>query len=846
MRRIHLLMALLVCTQMAFAQSGTGQNRRSAQTTRTEGTERIVTSHDSRGIAAGEVMSDEEIVEYIKAEQAKGTNEKQIMINLMRRGVSEAQLSRIRNNYLDEVEKRGDSKRKRSQTDEQQMRTRERNGLGHDMHLAQDSLDVVIPDSIGLANLRLELEKKPVIFGHDIFSNKALNFEPNLNIATPENYRLGAGDEVIIDVWGAAQSTVIDVISPDGYLNIDMLGLVYLSGMTVKEADAHLKQQYSKIYAGISGDEPNSHIKLTLGKIRTIQVSVMGEVENPGTYTLSAFASVFHALYQAGGVNDIGTMRSIKVSRDNKPVAVLDIYDYLLNGRTGDDIRLSDGDVITVGTYDCLVDAAGKVKRPMLYEMKEGETAADLLRYSGGFAREAYRGDVRIERMGEREKQIFTLDAAAQGGFLMRDGDVMTVDSIADTYENLIEAKGALYRPGKFQLGNGTHTVGQLIKRAGGLRPDAFVNRALLNRRLPDLTMENLSVDVAGIVAGTTPDIELRSNDVLYVPAISDMQEIPFLTIYGEVAMPGKYRYSANSRIEDIILMAGGLTEKASTARVEVVRRMRNSDALATSDTIAQTFSFPIDKGLLVANGNQFVLQPYDAIYVRRSPGYQEQLNVEVSGEVAFAGTYVLDRKEMRLSDLVNAAGGITDRAYPLGARLERRMTPEERDAALRMLKTVQRQLDSVSVSKIEVPFVQTVGIELDKALLNPGSDADVVLQDGDKLIIPQFTNTVKISGDVILPNIVTYKKGKSLKHYIEQAGGYGMNAKKSKTIIIYKNGTVARAKGGKSSIIQPGCEIIVPSKVARKGMSTSEILSLSSTSASLATVVLALINLFK
>lgn len=846
MQKIHLLMALLLCTQMAFAQSETGNNRRSVQKSRTEGTERIVTSVNSRNASSGEVMSDEEIVEYIKGEQAKGMNEKQIIINLMRRGVGEAQLTRIRNNYLDEVEKRGDSKQKRNKTDEEITRIREKEWFGDDMILKQDSLDVVIPDSMELLNLRLEIEKKPVIFGHDIFNNKTLNFEPNLNIATPENYRLGAGDEVIIDVWGAAQSTVIDVISPDGYLNIDILGVVYLNGMTVKEANNHLKEQYSKIYAGISGDAPNAHIKLTLGKIRTIQVSVMGEVENPGTYTLSAFASVFHALYQAGGVNDIGTMRSIKVSRDNKPVAVLDIYDYLLNGRTGDDIRLADGDVITVGTYECLVDAAGKVKRPMLYEMKEGETASDLLRYSGGFAREAYRGDIRIERMGEREKQIFTLDASAQSAFLMKDGDVMTVDSIADTYENIIEAKGALYRPGKFQLGGGANTVGQLIARAGGLRPDAFVNRALLNRRLPDLTMENLSVDVAGIVAGTTPDIELRSNDVLYVPSISDMQDIPFLTIYGEVAMPGKYRYSANSRIEDIILMAGGLTEKASTARVEIVRRMRNSNAVLTSDTIAQTFSFPVDKGLVVSNGNDFVLQPYDAIYVRRSPGFQEQFNVEVSGEVVFAGTYVLDRKDMRLSDLVKAAGGITDRAYPLGARLERRMTPEEREMALRMLKTVQRQMDSVSVSKIEVPFVQTVGIELDKALQNPGSEVDVVLQNGDKLIIPQFNNTVKISGDVILPNMVTYQEGKKLKHYIEQAGGYGMNAKKSKTIIIYKNGTVARAKGGKSSIIQPGCEIIVPSKIARKGMSTSEILSLSSTSASLATVVLALINLFK
>lgn len=843
MRRTYLLLVLLMVLQCVYSQSN---NRK-----------QTVTGRNEKSMQASEysdvgVMTDEQIMEYIKAEQAKGTDRKQIVINLLKKGVSETQLNRLRRTYLEEIEKlekQGKRKKKNIndiETEAMLERNRERLTISQDFGFFSDSLDVIIPDSVALMELRMKLDERPKIFGHNIFRDKALNFEPNMNMATPDNYKLGPGDEVVIDVWGAAQSTVIDEISPDGYLNIDMLGPVYLSGMTVKEADAYLKEQFSRIYAGISGDNPNAHIKLSLGKIRTIQVSVMGEVENPGTYALSAFASVFHALYQAGGVNEIGTLRAIKVARGGKTIVTIDVYDYLLNGKNSNDIRLADGDAVIVDTYDCLVDVQGKVKRPMLYEMKTSESAADLLRYAGGFAREAYRADIRIERVGDRERQIYTLDAEEQKAFKMRDGDIMSVDSIADSYENMVEAKGALFRPGKFQLGGNIRTVKQLIERAGGLKPDAFVNRALLNRRLPDLTMENQSVDVAGIVAGTTEDIELRNNDVLYIPALSEMEELKVIDIYGEVAMPGKYRFAENTTIEDVILMAGGLKDKASTARVEVVRRMRDSNALTSNDTIAKTYSFPIDKGLVVSRGSNFRLQPYDAVYVRRSPGYYEQQNVEISGEVAFAGTYVLDRKNMRLSDLVKSAGGLSDRAYPKGARLERRMSAEEKTRALQTLRTVQRQMDSVDISKIEVLDIHTVGIELDKAISNPGSDFDVVLQDGDKLIIPQFSNTVKISGNVVYPNTVTYKENKSLKYYIEQAGGYGQNAKKSKAIIIYKNGTVARAKGSNSKLIQPGCEIIVPTKVHRQGMSTTEILSLSSTSASLATVVIALINLLK
>lgn len=839
MHKINLLLVLLLAVNFAFAQNSNRSKIRQDNNGRIQ-KDYVLNKNDNVG---SKVMTDKEILQFVKDEQDKGTANNQIVMELLKRGVTKEQLNNIRNKYIKESRKK--NKITKSE-DADFVRVREKNNLTDELGYFKDSLDVILPDSLQLVELEEKMNQKIKIFGHNIFKDKELNFEPNLNISTPVNYKLGPGDEVIVDIWGATESKASDVISPDGYINVENLGLVYLNGLTVKEADAHLKELFAQIYEGLSGNQPTAHIKLTLGQIRTIQVRVMGEVENPGTYSLSAFASVFHALYQAGGVNEIGTLRAIKVFRNNTKVVTLDVYDYLLNGKTGDDVRLEDGDVITVDTYNCLVNVEGKVKRPMYYEMKPTETVTDLLRYSGGFTRDAYRGDVRIERMGDRERQIYTLDNSEQKNFPVKDGDILSVDSIRETFENLVEVKGALFRPGKFQCGAEISTVRQLVEKAGGLRPDAFVNRGILNRRLPDMTMENLSIDIKGIMAGTAADVALRPNDVLYVPSINEVEETKILMIHGEVAFPGKYRYAENTSIEDLILLAGGLKDKASTAKVDVARRTRNSDALTSGDTIAQIFTFSIDKGLVVTGDRSFTLQPYDAVYVRRSPMYYEQQNVEIVGEVSFAGTYVLDRKGLRLSDIIKSAGGLTDKAYTKGARLERKMTAEERRRTLEALKTVQKQMDSLDISEIDIKPIMQVGIELDKAIKNPGCDADIVLEDGDRLVIPQLTNTVKVDGNVMFPNAVAYKDGAKLKHYIEQAGGYGMNAKKSKAIVVYMNGTVARAKKNSKDLIQPGCQIIVPTKQARKGMSTTEILSLSSTSASLATVVLALINLLK
>ncbi len=827
---------LLFVSQSLFAQSGKAK----LQDAKSKNSKSSLISNTVSNAASNDVMTDEELIMYIMEEQAKGTDKNKIVLDLVKKGVTEAQLKRVRENYL--ASKKGSKANSASSfSDMSAVPTRQRtqsqfSGLAYTV----DSLDVVIPDSVELANMFLDKEIN--IFGHDIFANKQLVFEPNLNVATPETYRLGPGDEVIIDVWGASQSTFRDYISPDGYVNVEMLGLVYLNGKDVKEANEYIKEKYSQIYSGISGDNPNSEIKLTLGQARSIQVRVMGEVENPGTYTVSSFASVFHALYLAGGVTEIGTMRDIKLSRNNKVISSLDIYDYLLNGKTDGDVSLADGDVITVSTYKSLVNVEGGVKRPMYYETSDKETVADVLGFAGGFASNAFRNDVRIERKGEKEMQIFTLDENGSKTFLLKDGDVLTVDTIANTYENVVEAKGALYRPGKFQLGT-VSTVKELIEIAGGLKPEAFMNRAVLNRRLPDMTMENVSIDLNALMNRTADDIELRNYDVLFVNSIEDQRSVQYVDVYGEVAFPGRYRYVSNASIEDFVLISGGLTEKASAVRVDVVRKNYDPYAVEPIDTIANVYSFDIDKDLKIVGDSKFVLKPFDAIYIRRSPTYFSESNVTVEGEVAFAGTYTIDNKNLRLSDLVKKAGGVTNSAYIKGARLERKLSDTERERMEQTLKIVQRQMLPEDVENISVANVQEVGIELEKAMKQPGGEYDLLLKDGDRLIIPEFENTVTISGNVMFPNTVSFKEGKRLKYYINQAGGYGEKAKRSKAIVIYKNGTVARAKKY-STKIEPGCEIIVPTKPVGKAWSPAEIFSLTSSSASLATVIISLINL--
>ncbi len=800
-------------------------------------------------------MTDDQVVQYVKQAQSAGKSQKQITNELLRRGVTKEQVLRIKKKYEEE-----DADSKKSAQKTTQMRKRRVN-VGADGEMDQrtsyesaeidDQMTIIDAENEDreLAEENEDMDMEQRIFGHDLFTNRNLSFEPNINLATPQNYRLGPGDEVIIDVWGSSEDNIRQVISPEGNIQVPALGPVHLNGMTIKQANSYLQREFSKIYSSIGGDKPTTQVRVTLGDIRTIQINIMGEVSVPGTYTLSAFSSVFHALYRAGGVNRIGSLRDIKVVRSGKTIANLDVYEILMQGKVNDDIRLQEGDVIIVSPYQELVQIGGKVKRPMYYEMKPTETVHTLLEYAGGFTGDAYKKAVRLIRKSGREHQVYNVDEMDFSVFRLDDGDLVTVDAILDRFENKIEVRGAVYRAGLYQLDGSVNTVKQLIKKAEGLRGDAFLNRAIIDREREDLTHEIIQVDIRGLMNGTVADIPLQKNDILYIPSIHDLQEEQTLTIHGEVANPGTFLYSDNMTVEDLVLQAGGLLESAATTRVEVARRMKSPNSTEFTTTVGETYVFDLRNGLLVGEGSDtFHLQPFDEVYVRKSPAYFKQQNVKVGGEVLFSGTYAMTKKNERLSDLIEKAGGVTENAYIKGARLMRRMSEEEirrQQDAIRMAKNSTGG-DSISLDQMDLRTTYSVGIDLQEALNKRGGDADLVLQEGDELFVPEYVSTVKISGAVMYPNTVSFEKGKSLKYYISQAGGFGNNAKKRKAYVIYMNGNVSRIRSNNSSKIEPGCEIVVPSKDPSKKMSTAEVISVGTSVASLATMIATLVTLFK
>ena len=821
-------------------------------------------------------MTDDQLMQFVIREHNAGTSQQQIVTKLMQRGVDIQQIRRVKAKYERQIKQSGLGNVADKAVGDAETRMRQNNGktkdsntpeittskdAGTSYHIQdittwqqtydensedfirmQAELGGLLPtDSIEWLNQLLkekELDQKKV-FGRDIFNNKELTFEPNMNIATPQNYKLGPGDAVFIDIYGASQKTIEGTISPDGEITIDGFGPVHVSGLTVAQANSKLRSTLGARYS-------SSQIKLTVGQTKTIMVNVMGEVKVPGTYTLSAFATVFHALYMAGGTNELGTLRSIKVYRNNKLVTVVDIYDYILNGKLTGNIRLADNDVIVVGPYDCLVNITGKVKRPMYYEMKRNESLSTLLKYSGGFAGDAYTKSVRVVRKTGQQRSVLNIEEFDMASFHVSDGDSVSVDSILPRYENTVELKGAVFRPGLYQLGNNINSVRSLIEHAEGITEEAFTNRAVMHRMKADRTLEVVSVDLAGILNGTSADIPLKENDVLFVPTKQDAMVDRTITIHGEVHYPGIYKYADNETIEDFILQAGGLRESASMVKVDVARRVSDPKATVNDSIIARTYSFAIKDGFVVDGTPGFTLMPFDEVYVRKSPGYSAQQNIKVEGQAMFPGTYTLSMKNERLSDILKKAGGVTDLAYTPGARLERRITPDER---LRM-QTITNMLnsqsgnDSLDIKKLDLGNTYYVGIELDKAIAEPGGDADIVLREGDRLIIPEYNGTVKISGDVMYPNTVAYEKGKRASYYIDQAGGWGDRAKKSNTYIIYMNGTVAKV--GHNAKIMPGCEIVVPSKPKKDARTLAQILTIGTSVASLATMIATIANIVK
>lgn len=832
-------------------------------------------------------MTDEQILKFVMKENAEGTSQAQIVTKLMQKGVTIEQIRRVKDKYERQAKNKGLGTVSSKDTEEDNGRQRKNNGkkgsskndddeespqyrikdtrekkkskskevvydeTNEDWLMMQDELNTFIPDTTAMLEKLLAEKRKKKVFGRDIFNNKDLTFEPNMNIATPQNYILGPGDAVYIDIYGASQKTIESTVSPDGEVTIEGFGPVQVSGLTVAQANARLRSTLGARYS-------SSKIKLTVGQTRSIMINVMGEVKNPGTYTLPAFATVFHALYMAGGTNDIGTMRNIKVYRNNRLVSVVDIYDYILNGKLTGNVRLADNDVISVGPYDCLVNITGKVKRPMYYEMKRNESVGTLLKYAGGFTGDAYKKSVRIVRKTGREYSVYNVDEFDMSAFHLADEDSVSVDSILPRFSNMVEVKGAVFRPGMYQAGGDINSVKTLIEHADGLREEAFTARAVMHRMKKDRTLEVVPVDVEGILDGTVPDIPIQNNDVLFIPTKQEMMEEQTITIHGEVQYPGIYRYADNETLEDFVLQAGGLKQTASTVKVDVSRRIVNPKALTTDSVIARTYTFALKDGFVIDGTPGFKLMPFDEVYVRKSPGYYKQQNVVVEGEVMFSGTYTLSKKNQRLSDLIKSAGGVNDRGYVAGARLERKVNESERarmEAVLKKAKEEAEQMeieaakenkkidlkDSEKIKKFEIPEFYSVGIELDKALANPGCDADIVLREGDKIIVPQYNGTVKINGAVMYPNTVGFQKGKKAKYYINQAGGFSEKAKKSQTYIVYMNGTIAKVS--QNAKPKPGCEIVVPEKEINK-MTIAEKMTIGTSVASIATMIATLANI--
>ena len=809
--------------------------------------------------AYSQSMSDTQILQYVMQQKKLGKAESEIAQDLLKKGATLEQIQKMRQKYAKQLEQTGmgqtadkalgdasDRMRKNNgalrevDTDAKarQMRQQQMMQNRPDSWLYADDMTMYqSPDSLYFT----EGEKGKKVFGRDIFNNKALTFEPVMNIATPQNYVLGPGDQLIIDVYGDTQKSEQLTVSPDGDVNVPDYGPVHVAGLSVSAAQSRVRSKLGTYYE-------SSDIKVTVGQTRTILVNVMGEVKAPGTYTLSAFATVFHALYMAGGVSDLGTLRNIKVYRQGRQISVVDVYEFILNGRLAGNVRLQDNDVIQVGPYESIVDISGRVKRPMAYELRKNESLSTLLKYSGGFASDAYKKSLRVLRKNGRMKTVFNVEEFEMQDFKMFDGDSVNVDSIIDRFENMVEVKGAVYRPGMYQLGEKVSSVRSLIDNADGLTEEAMVSRAVLRRMKPNRTQEVITIDLKGIVEGTAADVPLENEDILFIPTLAEHQNLRTLSIDGEVIFPGTYEYAEKMTVEDLILQAGGLTDNASTVKVDVARRMIDPEATTSTMEIAKTFSFAIKPGFEFDGDKSFTLEPYDVVSVRRSPVSAELFKVRVEGEVAYEGSYTLSQKNQRLSDVLKAAGGVVPGAYVRGARLIRTMNEDERARMQEVIKMARQSgsadtKDSINLEQLALSETYTVGIHLDEALANPGGDEDIELQDGDRLVVPRYNRTVKISGDILKPNVVAFKNKKNYKYYIEQAGGYGRRARKTNTYILYQNGTIAKAS---KAPIEPGCEIIVPTKGPKDPTNLQQWLSIGTSAASLATMFVSIANMLK
>ena len=696
----------------------------------------------------------------------------------------------------------------------------------------------------------------PKIFGADIFRNSNLTFEPNLHLATPVNYVLGPEDQLNINVYGNSLANWKLEVSPDGNINIPGAGLMNVSGKTIEQATAAIK---SKLAANNYAIGRGTNVQVSLGNIRSIKVIIAGEIVKPGTYTLPSLATVFNALYSAGGPNDNGSFRQIEIIRNNSIIRRLDIYDFLVKGQQKDNIVLQDQDIIRVPTYRIRVEMNGEVKTPALFEVLPGETLQDVIRFAGGFTNQAYTSLIKVSQISDQQRRLTDVDENDYKNYIPLRGDIYTVERILDRYQNRVTVNGAVFRPGQYELQNGL-TLMQLIKNAAGLKEDAFTGTNSITRLKPDNTTEIISFNLRDIINKASADIPLKREDVVNISSIFDLRDQYTVTINGAVRNNGAYAYADSMNVQDLIVKAGGFAEGASPKRIEVARRLSNSDPTSKNSAVAEVFSVNVDPQLRNAE-TKFQLKPYDIVSVYSLPGYEVQKTVKVEGEVLYPGYYTIQKKNEKISDLINRAGGLSAYADVEGGTLKRSNiailgvdsksdtaeVAQERINRLNRLKRSYR--DSTSNENIQQRN-DFVGIDL-KAILNkPGTDIDLIVDDGDVIRIPKQEQVVRVNGEVLYPSAIVYNKNETFKGYILNAGGFSSDALKRGAYVVYPNGTV---KGTRKFLffnshpsVKPGSEIYVPKKPERKGLSPTEVIGITSGLASIVAVILGIISLHK
>lgn len=822
-------------------------------------------------------ISDEQIRQLVSKAEESGYTQQQIETAAIARGMSQSEVQKLRYR-MNSVKTLGGGRTTLAGTTRGQLRQETQAQKRTDLN-PEDILAPLFDEEFD--TLAVKEDPRAKIFGYTLFNTQDLTFEPSINLPTPENYVLGPGDEVNIEIWGASQQNYNLMVMPDGYILIDNIGPVRVNGMTIEEATKKIKSTLSSIYAGLRGSNPNTFAQVSLGNLRSIKVVLLGEVYLPGSYTLSSFSRAFNALYMSGGPGINGTLRDIQIIRDSKVIDTIDVYDFLFKGDIRKNILLHDQDIIKINPFMTRVSISGEVKRPLIYEMKEGEVLNDLIRFAGGFSGKAYTGRIKVFRNNIREKEVLDVPLEDYRTVSLCNGDSVVIEPILDRFANRVEIRGAVYRPGTYAVQDSL-TLLQLIEKADGLKGEAFLSRAVIYRTMENYNLETIPVDLEALLDGKLADIMLKREDIVTIPSVFDLQEEYYVQIDGEVRSPGQYPFMYNSTVEDIIIQAGGLLESASMARLEVARRVKDAQSTAVSNKVADIFYYQISKDLRLSDaGKGLVLEPFDRIFIRRSPGYEVQITAFVEGEVIFPGEYSISGKDERISDIINRAGGLTPDAYPKGASLIRMYKIDEKERAkaiqsgdlLRqsffaqttnsgyypyertnadILKDERKRqvLDSIITAATLYRDEQAIGIDLEKILAEPHGRHDILIQEGDRLVIPKELQTVSLSGELLHPITARYDQSNHFKDYVRNAGGFTSNANKSKSFVIYANGSVDITRGfiGIKNYpkVEPGAEIVVPKKDAVKRMTASQWITLGSSLTSMALLVVTLINTMK